>query len=71
MRDFIRGLVEHLKDNRSQIVRSVDVKGVDYDPTYGPRSTTEQIETVDFDALLNAIDDFAETFKDVSAEGLV
>ena len=61
----LRQMVSYLWEQRSDIVKEKQVMVEGYfDPTYGlqdPR--TETIEVIDFDALLNAIDDFARTYK--------
>lgn len=61
--NLIQCLVEHLRSARSDIVRKVDVVVEIYDPTYGLRACTDTIEYVDFDALCDEMDKFAETFS--------
>ena len=60
----LKALVQHLRDQRHRIVRQATVTSVEYDPTYGPRERDEEIDVVDFDALLNEIDEFAGAFKE-------
>ena len=60
----LKALVQHLRDKRHRIVRKVTVTSVEYDPTYAPWERDEEIDVVDFDALLNEIDEFADTFKE-------
>ena len=60
----MKRLVNFLRDQKYKFVRNQDVLVEVYDPTYGlqePRSET--IEVLDFDALLDAIDEFTEGFK--------
>ena len=64
MLETLKALAQHLRDQRYRIVRQATVKHVLYDPTYGPRERSEEVDVVDFDALLNEIDEFAETFKE-------
>lgn len=61
-RRFFEGLRNHLTDYRHRIVRSETFDAGVYDPTYGLQQQTITIETMDFDALLNEIDSFAQTF---------
>ena len=64
MMNTLSALARYLQEHRSEITTHVEVLQEVYDPTYGlqdPRST--YIETINFDALLNAIDDFARTFR--------
>lgn len=63
MADFLKALVAHLRDNRGSLVRNVNVVVEFYDPTFGLRHSTDDIEVIDFDALCNEIDRFAEEFK--------
>ena len=64
MLEMIKALVQHLRERRNNIVRTVSVTSTTFDPTFGPREWNEEIDVVDFDALLNEIDEFAETFKE-------
>lgn len=64
MKAMLKGLVQHLRNNSYRIVRSETVQTKYYDPTYGLREGTVEIQTVDFDRLLQEIDDFAEKFHD-------
>ena len=59
------GLADFLRERKGDIVRPVDVliQG-DYDHTLGEyRNGIDTIDVIEFDALLDAIDDFEETFK--------
>lgn len=61
---MLKQLATYLREKRSEIVCRKDVLVEVYDPTHGlqdPRCET--IEYVDFDALIEAIDDFAREFK--------
>lgn len=60
---MLKALLEHLRQNRDALVRDVDVRVETYDPTYGLQDDSRTIEVIDFDQLLNAMDDFAATFK--------
>lgn len=61
---MIAALVRFLRDNRNSICRTVEVKGGHFDPTFGWQSRMEEIEVIDFDSLLSAMDEFAESFKE-------
>lgn len=63
MIETLKSLVQHLRDRRHRIVRQATVTSIEYDPTYGPRERNEEIDVVDFDALLDEIDEFAATFQ--------
>lgn len=63
MKTLLNALVTHLRENRWAIVRDVDVVRHIHDQTYGLQVSTETISVVEFDSLLCAIDDFAETFN--------
>lgn len=63
MKAMLQALVRHLRENRWNIVREVDVVAEVYDPTFGLSTKTETLSLVDFDALLIQIDNFAETFN--------
>lgn len=63
MIETIKALVQHLRDQRRRIVRQATVTSIEYDPSYGPRERNEEIDVVDFDALLDEIDEFAATFQ--------
>lgn len=63
MKAMLQALVKHLQENRRDIVREVDVVRHIHDQTYGLQVSTETISVVEFDSLLCAIDDFAETFN--------
>lgn len=61
---MLKQLVRYLRDHRSDIVRKQNVLVENWDPTYGfGDPTTDTIEYVDFDGLIEAIDDFAREFK--------
>ena len=64
MTEMLRALVQHLRGRRHMIARQVTVTSVEYDPTFGPRERNEEIEAVNFDALLDEIDEFATTFQE-------
>lgn len=61
---MLRALVRYLRDNRQRIVREVEVVQQVYDPTYGLSEHSTTIDVVDFDALVESIDDFAREFKE-------
>lgn len=63
MTKLLKKLVDHLRENRNQIVRSCEVCVEVYDPTYGLSNRTETIDVIDFDTLCYEIDRFAETFQ--------
>ena len=60
----LKALVEHLRERRNSIVRTVTVSSTTFDPTFGPQDWNEGIDVIDFDCLLNEIDEFADTFKE-------
>lgn len=60
--DILKALVAALREQRP--TRTVSVVQRDYDPTFGARETTRDIEVVDFDALMDAIDEFSASFKE-------
>ncbi len=64
MNDMLKQLVLWLRLSKGNYVRQITVNASRYDPTYGPSSYAEDIDVIDFDALLQAIDDFAEGFKE-------
>ena len=60
----MKQLIEYLRKAKGRIVTKQEVLVEVYDPTYGlqdPRSM--EIEIVDFDALLDAVDRFSAEFK--------
>lgn len=63
MLETIKALVQHLRERQHRITRKVTVTSVEYDPTFGPRERNEEVDAVDFDALLTEIDEFAATFQ--------
>ena len=63
MKATLLSLLEHLRDRRFDIVRRASITYEVHDPTYGSRMCSDDIEVVDFDALLDAIDDFARGFS--------
>lgn len=69
MPEMLKALVEHLRDAKDRIIRTAQVKGVRYDPTFGPQSYSEEVDVVDFDRLLEEIDAFADTFKERGETG--
>lgn len=62
MREMLKALLSYLKDRREIVVRTVEVRYGDSDPTYG-QPVIATFETIDFDKLLIEIDEFSETFK--------
>ena len=55
-------LVEHLrKECPTRYIRFI---AKEYDPTYGDREVTVDMEVVDFDALMRSIDAFGETLRE-------
>ena len=62
---MIKALIKYLKDHKHEIVVERQLLEEVYDPTYGlqePRAVP--IEVVDFNALLRAIDEFSDSFKE-------
>ena len=58
-------LIEYLRKAKDKIVVKQEVLVEVYDPTYGLQDpVSREIEIVDFDALLDAIDKFSYEFKD-------
>lgn len=54
---------EHLRTNKSRVVRRVEVLVDVFDPTYGRQDPrTESLEVIDFEALLREIDEFSKSF---------
>ena len=64
MNSYLKQLVLWLRLHKMSYARQVTVKTYSYDPTYGPSSYAEEVEIIDFDELLRAIDDFADSFKE-------
>ena len=64
MSSYLKRLVLWLQLHKMSYVRQVTVKTYSYDPTYGPASYAEEVEIIDFDELLQAIDDFADSSKE-------
>lgn len=65
MKTALKALAQHLRTRRANIVTKKDVLVENWSPTYGYGDpSTDQIEIVDFDALLAEIDAFSETFKE-------
>lgn len=63
--NILTAFAAFLRDNKERVVRSKEVLVERWDPTYGQQDPgTETIEYVDFDALCEAMDEFAATFKD-------
>lgn len=61
---MLKALVQHLRKNKDKVVREVEVKVSNWDPTYGQLDDSiEKTDVVDFDKLLQEIDEFAETFQ--------
>lgn len=64
MSNYLKHLVSWLRLHKMGYVRQVTVKTYNYDPTYGAASYSEEMEVIDFDELLRAIDEFADSFKE-------
>lgn len=64
MSETLKALVQHLRRNKKNIVETVRFSAKDHDPTYGLVTRSFSIEVVDFDNLLDEIDNFAKTFKE-------
>jgi hypothetical protein len=66
MQGMLRALVEHLRENRSRITRTLDVQNApNWSPTLGySDGGSQEVEIVDLDALFEQIDTFAKTFKE-------
>lgn len=63
MKQTLLDLADFLRARRHNVVRKVTVVTELSDPTYGPQAGTEDIDVVDFDALLDEIDAFALGFE--------
>lgn len=63
MKNTIQRLAEHLRLRKSSVVRSVEMRAQEYDPTYGWTTRTISLEVVDFDMLLAEIDSFGEQLR--------
>lgn len=63
MKNTIQRLVEHLRLRKSSIVRSVELRAQEHDPTYGWTTRTISLEVVDFDMLLAEMDAFGEALR--------
>lgn len=64
---ILEQLPEFLRSRRSSIVKSRELLVENWDPTYGKQDpSVETVDVVDFDALMDAIDEFAETFRSLS-----
>jgi len=63
---MLKQLVVYLRERRYDLVTNVRIedRSGEYDQTYGYPVMAE-FETVDFDRLLEAIDEFADTFKEL------
>lgn len=62
MKEVFKKLAQHLRMRRNSITRTVTVDASYHDPTFGLQERTEDIEVVDFEALCQAIDEFAAEF---------
>lgn len=56
-------LTDYLRERRDRFIRRVPVQTVEFDPTFGQQVREQDIEVIDFDALLEEIDKFSETFE--------
>lgn len=63
MSTILKLLSQHLKNRRHDIVVRHELQAKEHDPTYGWRTTTLYIETVDFDELCKAIDELGEMIR--------
>ena len=64
MKSLLKALCERLRVRRDNVTKVIEVRGIFYDPTYGPSSITETITIIDFDKLLQEIDEFAKEFAE-------
>lgn len=61
---MIQGLAAWLNASRHRICRKITVLEPRWDPTYGQLDPAQtEIEVIDFDALLQEIDDFEASFR--------
>lgn len=63
MKNTIQRLVEHLRLRKYDLVRCVEMRAQEYDPTYGWTTRTISLEVVDFDKLLAEMDAFGEQLR--------
>ena len=61
MKETLINLCKYLESKREYIVRTEKIKYGDSDPTYG-MPTIGEIEVIDFDKLLDEIDNFARGY---------
>ena len=59
----LKQLAAYLRRRKHAIVSTVEFQAQRHDPTYGLVESNVTIEVVDFDALLDEIDAFADTFN--------
>ena len=69
MKSLLKALCERLRARRDNVTKVIKVRGILYDPTYGPSSITETITIIDFDKLLQEIDEFAKEFTEKAGPG--
>ncbi len=65
---IITRLVDHLRSRKGDIVRDVEVVGENWSPTYGSSPCTVTISVIEWEALLNAMDEFGRGLR--TDEGL-
>lgn len=59
---MLKKLTQHLRNNKHKFVRTMEFCYTQYDPTYGSNIANKDVDIIDFDALLDQIDQFAEEF---------
>jgi hypothetical protein len=62
---MLKKLTQHLRSNKHKFIRTIEMCYTEYDPTYGSHIGImyhKDVDIVDFDALLDAIDAFSEEF---------
>lgn len=62
--NILTKLAAHLRTRKKHIIKTIEVDYQAFDPTHGPQTATATIETVDFDKLIDEIDEFAATFEE-------
>lgn len=64
----MKKFIEFLRNKRASIVREVKVLEPRWNPTYGQQDPSEMtLEVIDFDRLLEEMEDFENTFKTETA----
>jgi hypothetical protein len=63
---MLKNLTEYLRKKKYDIIIAHEISDHTYDPTYGLQTCTKYVEYVDFDKLLDAIDEFSKEFKEES-----